>query len=139
MERREFVRISCLLCVAIGGVVTLAELEACASAPALETEMRDKAVALPLAQFTGGEIQIVRPKNFGFDIAVRKLSDGTFAAFILRCTHASNQLEYDGSFFRCSLHGSTFSLDGTVARGPASKPLQSLTTRVEGPNVIIQL
>ena len=139
MERKEFLRLSCMLCVAIGGAMTFAELESCASVPAIEADAKDKTISLPLSLFQDREIQIVRPKNLGFEIAVRKLPDATFTALVLRCTHASNELEYTGSLFYCSVHGSTFALDGTATRGPASKPLQALATRIDGTNLTILL
>jgi isorenieratene synthase len=50
--------------------------------------------------------------------------DGTLLAAVGgTCTHLGCQVRPANGFFRCPCHGSTFTLDGDVVRGPASKAL----------------
>jgi Rieske Fe-S protein len=59
------------------------------------------------------------------DLWVLRTRDG-FHAFSARCTHLGCRLRWArvGAEFRCMCHGSFFSLEGDVLRGPASRPLE---------------
>jgi nitrite reductase/ring-hydroxylating ferredoxin subunit len=61
---------------------------------------------------------------------VQRSEDGTLRAFSARCTHLGCRIDriIDGEAV-CPCHGSRFRADGTVASGPASRPLAAL--RVE--------
>jgi cytochrome b6-f complex iron-sulfur subunit len=52
-----------------------------------------------------------------------------FKAISLVCTHLGCTVEQDANGFSCPCHGSLYSSDGSVLRGPAQKPLPTL--RVE--------
>jgi len=42
----------------------------------------------------------------------------------------------DGTI-NCPCHGSKYHLDGTVAKGPAPRPLESKTVKVSGDSIIL--
>jgi Rieske Fe-S protein len=49
-----------------------------------------------------------------------------FRAISLTCTHLGCEVEPAGEGFACPCHGSQFTQDGKVIRGPAAQPLKSL-------------
>jgi cytochrome b6-f complex iron-sulfur subunit len=49
-----------------------------------------------------------------------------FTAISLVCTHLGCTVEPDGQGFSCPCHGSQYSSEGLVLRGPAQKPLPTL-------------
>lgn len=53
-----------------------------------------------------------------------------FQAYSLICTHLGCTLEEDGEGFTCPCHGSEFSRDGKVLKGPAGKDLDSLAVEI---------
>jgi len=54
-------------------------------------------------------------------------ADGTVRAFSARCTHLGCRLDRaEGDEIVCPCHGSRFHLDGSVAAGPAIRPLEPL-------------
>lgn len=58
---------------------------------------------------------------------------GTFTGLSSTCTHAGCTVnEIQDAEIVCPCHGSRFHLDGTVARGPASQPLEARTIDVRG-------
>lgn len=67
------------------------------------------------------------------DIVVTQSAPGVFRAFSAVCTHAGCLLAdvFDGTI-NCPCHGSKFNLDGTVANGPAERPLQGKSVTVTG-------
>ena len=62
---------------------------------------------------------------------------GVFKAFSARCTHAGCALTgiRDGEAV-CPCHGSRFTMDGAVARGPAVTPLTARPVTVRGDEIV---
>ena len=63
--------------------------------------------------------------------AVLLLSEDGFQALSLECTHLGCLLELQEDTFSCPCHGSIFSLDGTVQKGPADQSLRELKVEVD--------
>lgn len=55
------------------------------------------------------------------------------------CTHLGCTVRKEAAFFRCPCHGSTYTLDGTVVRGPAEKALVQYRTEFVNGNLVIYL
>ena len=127
MERREFIRKSCSLCLLVGSGIIAETLESCSTVPFYSAAIRDRRVTVPRSLLTNTPVLIVEPEEYEFNIAVEQCANGDYHALLLRCTHAANPLAFDGTQFTCSLHGSKFNEQGGVVRGPASHPLQELT------------
>lgn len=62
-----------------------------------------------------------------------------FIALSPICTHLGCTVRKEASFFRCPCHGSTYTLEGTVVRGPAEKTLLSYRTEFVDNNLVIYL
>ncbi|SDD79965.1 Rieske Fe-S protein [Mucilaginibacter pineti] len=140
MDRRKFIQQSCSLCVAVGaGMVVVSSLESCATLPAYKTAIVNNTVSVPEALFATSAFQLVQPKNQYYNIGLKKETNGTYTALLLKCTHADNQLTPTGNGFKCDLHGSTFSNEGKVTTGPAERPLKKYTTEVVSNQIIIHL
>ncbi|HKV21217.1 MAG TPA: Rieske (2Fe-2S) protein, partial [Mycobacterium sp.] len=72
------------------------------------------------------------------DIVVTQPVAGEFKAFSSSCTHkgcAVNKVA-DGTI-DCPCHGSKFNLDGSVAKGPATAPLEAKTITVSGDSIVL--
>jgi cytochrome b6-f complex iron-sulfur subunit len=67
-------------------------------------------------------------------IIIVRVSAGNFVALSRACTHQGTPVDFQGASnnFICSNHGSTFSLNGTVTKGPASSPLRKFNTSLTG-------
>jgi len=71
------------------------------------------------------------------DIVITQPSAGDFKGLSSVCTHKGcdvNQVA-DGLIV-CPCHGSKFNLDGTVANGPATKPLEAKAIVVQGDSIV---
>ena len=142
MERRQFIKSSCNVCMLAAAGYLLPKLEGCSPATyaVFKTDIVDKKITIPLAMFATSPIQFVRPKGWYYDIAVQQKPDNTYTAILLQCTHQANQLiPAAKNGYTCSLHGSQFDENGLVRKGPASKPLQQYKTSVENNNLIIEI
>lgn len=71
------------------------------------------------------------------EIVVTQPTAGVFNGFSAICTHAGCTLSevLDGTI-DCKCHGSKFNLDGSVAKGPATTPLESKPITVQGDSII---
>ncbi|MDQ6844105.1 MAG: Rieske (2Fe-2S) protein [Bacteroidota bacterium] len=141
MERRDFIRSTCNICLLGAAGFIAAQLPGCSPAAftIFKTDVADKKVSVPLSLFDKSSFLIVRPKNMFYDMAVRKKEDNSYDALLLLCPHQQNQLTTTGNGYNCSLHGSQFDKDGNVLKGPAERPLQHLQTLIDGSNLIIQI
>src|SRR5215510_1350818 len=72
------------------------------------------------------------------EVVVTQPTAGQFMGFSAKCTHKGctvNKIA-DGTI-DCPCHGSKFNLDGSVAHGPAEKPLEAMAVSVEGDSIVL--
>lgn len=70
-------------------------------------------------------------------VVVTQPTEGDFKAFSAVCTHQGCPVQEiaDGQI-QCNCHGSAFSIeDGSVVTGPAARPLESKSVRLDGETV----
>jgi Rieske Fe-S protein len=140
IDRRKFLGSACKTCLLAGAGFLISDLAACSPATQLyRVPISEDSVRLPVLAFAKEPLQLVRPDGWVYDIAVRKISPDNYEAVFMQCTHQKNQLMLDGSGFICTLHGSRFSKDGYVKKGPAELPLKKFMTRIEQDQLVIQL
>ena len=135
MERRDFLKTSCLVCLGTHAAITAGLLSGCSSVAVYRTSVTENQITIPKSLFAEGDVRLIHANNLEYQVALRKHGD-RYTALLLRCTHAENPVTSAGNGFTCSLHGSTFDTNGAVTRGPASLPLEQLTT-VEYPDKIV--
>ena|ERR1700757_3397136 len=71
------------------------------------------------------------------DIVVTQPSPGVFEGLSSTCTHAGCTVsEVAGGTINCPCHGSKYNLDGSVANGPASRPLATEVISVQGTSIV---
>lgn len=113
-------------------------LQGCGTAKVFETNANEKGeVSLPLTAFAETNTRIVRVEKLPYDILVVKKSEEEYQALLMRCTHLDWALTPNPKGLSCSLHGSTFDLDGKVTSGPAPEPLKKLKVNKQNNQLII--
>ena len=135
ISRQQFV---CGLCV--GGAA--AALSACStySEPAAEsgspTPSPAEAGGSAAALATTTEVPVGSGIIVGDTVLTQPVA-GDFQGFSNVCTHSGCRVNEvsDGAII-CPCHGSRFNLDGTVAEGPASRPLESKPIVVQGESIL---
>ncbi|HXX63624.1 MAG TPA: Rieske 2Fe-2S domain-containing protein [Bacteroidota bacterium] len=139
MDRRAFIKSSCSACLLAAAGSLPEALLSCAPGAPYEADAPMGLLRIPESIFQETTVRIIRARTFDSDIALEKLGESSYRALILRCTHADNELTFTGSAFNCSLHGSTFDLQGTPTRGPARLPLRQLPLEVSAGMVTVHL
>ena len=143
MQRRDFIKGTCRICL-LGSAVAIAgnSLTGCSPAASnvlLKPTIIDDKITVPLTIFEKSNLQIVTPKKFPYEIAIEKKQDGTYNALLLSCTHYENPLTPTGNGYNCSAHGSKFTTNGEVIKGPAEHSLKQLKTILSSTDVSILL
>jgi len=71
-------------------------------------------------------------------VVVTQPTAGNFKGFSAICTHAGCTVNKvaDGTI-DCPCHGSKFNLDGSVAKGPATAPLEPQAVTVQGDSIVL--
>lgn len=138
MERREFLKTSCLVCLGVQATLATSLFTGCSSLPVYRTSVADHEITVPKSVVAEGDFHLIHADNVEYQIALQR-RDGRFSAILLRCTHAENPVTYTGHGFSCSLHGSMFDSNGAVTRGPASLPLENLLVQEYPDRIVIRL
>ena len=71
------------------------------------------------------------------EVVVTQPAAGDFKGFSSKCTHKGCTVNKvaDGTI-DCPCHGSKFNLDGSVANGPATQPLETKAIAVQGDSIV---
>jgi Rieske Fe-S protein len=139
MDRRKFVKQSCTACLAVSAGMAISALSSCATLPVYKTTVTNNKISVPVDLFANSNFQLIQPEKLYYNIGLRKESDGTYTALLLRCTHADNQLTPTGNGYTCNLHGSKFDAEGHVTTGPAEHNLKKYPTQVISNQIIITI
>jgi len=141
MQRRDFIRATCLTCTAVLGAGSLlSALSGCAPLPVLKTSTTDKVIVVQNTSFKPEQnLLVVKNSNLEFDILLVRKKDGSYNALYMQCTHQSQPLTANSSGLFCSAHGSSFDLNGNVVTEPAIRPLQKFRTETENDTIKIYL
>ncbi|MEV6280592.1 Rieske (2Fe-2S) protein [Nocardia sp. NPDC051832] len=130
--------------VAGAGALAAATLAACSTYGKDDAEPATTEPAQPGtagATGTGGiaktaDIPVGGGKILGSTVVTQPTA-GQFVGLDVTCTHAGCKVnEIAGGTINCPCHGSKFNLDGSVATGPATRPLKSKSVRVEGDSIV---
>ena len=142
MQRRDFLKGACRICLLGAAGATVMDMASCSPAVGnsiFRPDIVDNAVTIPLALFDQKNFGVISPNKYPYEVAIEKKEDGNFIALLLKCTHYDNQLTPTGNGFTCAAHGSKFTLDGTVVKGPAEAPLKQLKTTKTNTDLIVNL
>ena len=105
--------------------------------------IRDRRILLPKADLPepgdrGGVVQLTHPQ---LPLPVFLVLDPIDPPMALsaECMHMGCPVEFNTDGFICHCHGSAYRRDGTVANGPAARPLRRLDVREESDRYVITL
>jgi cytochrome b6-f complex iron-sulfur subunit len=131
MERKEFLAL-------IGAGATALVYTACLNGCKPLDNVTDPPAGVDFTLNLDDPAYSALKSNGGFvskdGVIVARTTSGTYIAVSLACTHEGTAVTFDSanSRFHCPNHGSNFSTTGSVLNGPASSPLTSYQTSLNG-------
>tara|TARA_R110001592_G_scaffold134905_4_gene350794 strand:+ start:5341 stop:5784 length:444 start_codon:yes stop_codon:yes gene_type:complete len=147
MERREFIKNTCLC--AIGIPLGISLLESCSLNYYAKYSKANNQLVVPLNEFVNvrntKEINrkyvLIDAKVEGIDfpICLYKKEENKFVASLLKCTHRGCELNVGGGIYTCPCHGSEFTIEGEVIEGPAEEKLKIFKTTIDNENIYVYL
>lgn len=83
------------------------------------------------------EFVLLSPARYGFPICLYKTGVDSYVASLLKCTHRGCELNVGGGILSCPCHGSEFSKEGDVLKGPADQKLKTFTNKTDNENIYV--
>lgn len=148
MQRRNFIRTSCLACLGGGAVTTV--LQSCSSTHyAQQVQLQQNSLVLKKSEFVEikkgqntpkmRNVVVAKYEKLAFPIALFRLAEDQYSAVYLECTHQGNEVQPNGEYLVCEGHGSEFDNKGNVTQGPAEDPLRTFQVKLDKDNIYILL
>jgi Rieske Fe-S protein len=145
MERRDFIKTTCAVC--IGGYMSLSMLEGCGTTKMVAGSIVGPDLIIPLSDFgpkNSNQTEyekcvIVRNEILQYPIYIYRIGDNQYKALWMRCTHQGTELHLSGDRFECPAHGSQFDNRGMVLRGPAAVNLKTFPVTIENNQLKVSL
>lgn len=124
-------------CIAVYSGIAL--LDSCTSVKYLNANINGDYLDLPLTAFTNSnntenefhEYLVVQNARLKYPICVYRVSNDTYRALLMRCTHQGTELRAFDDRLQCPAHGSEFSNTGEVQNGPADTGLRTFPIVIE--------
>ncbi len=137
-SRRDFLKQSCSACAMVAGFGFLLSQESCsAPAAAMKVAASNGEFSVPLSAFGENKTLRIREASMRNDVLLVRKPNNEVNAFLLKCTHKGGNIKQEQDLLVCTLHGSTFNLDGNVTKSPAKEPLHKFPARIQGDNIIV--
>jgi len=143
MNRRTFLKNSCLSCLGLSAAVS--SLQSCAGARHISATLTDKGLLVPLQAFIAKQGKgwlryvVVRNESLQYPVCIYRNAADHFTALYMRCSHQGAELQVAGERLSCPAHGSEFDVSGQVQQGPADQPLRSFPVTVKEQELFIDL
>ncbi|MCB9334373.1 MAG: Rieske (2Fe-2S) protein [Lewinellaceae bacterium] len=145
MKRRNFIKTSCLGC--LGAAVLGALLQGCSPFHLVTADIENNRVSLKKSEFIVLKKEkkawrkwvLVKTERLPFPLGVYRFDEGRYAASYLECTHQQCEIAPEGDYLQCPCHGSEFSNEGKLQKGPAGTDLKTFRITADAHNIYIHL
>ena len=143
MDRRKFIKDSCLICA---GVSLASLLPGCKGIYYAQNVVESNRLIINKKEFEYLKKEELKHREFvlveqvgGAPIFLKQLENNSFSAQLMWCTHQGCELTPQGKVLVCPCHNSEFSQEGEVLSGPAETNLKSFKTTQDEENIYIWL
>jgi cytochrome b6-f complex iron-sulfur subunit len=123
--------------IPLGGIM---QFLGCASVPVFRVVATNGRAFVPFDKFdTDTTAVLINIKGVPDPVIVMRDDEGEFSAVSGRCTHQGCIVRPSAQFLICPCHGSTYTRDGLVVRGPAQAPLTFIPVELSSNGVEVLL
>ncbi|HLF45969.1 MAG TPA: Rieske 2Fe-2S domain-containing protein [Chitinophagaceae bacterium] len=145
MDRRDFIKNSCVAC--ISGTTFVSLLSSCHATKYSSGKLEPNGISVSKEEFIHKKNNkkeyhsyiIVRNEKLQYPICIYRLTENEYTALWMRCTHQGTELQVAGDRLQCPAHGSEFTNHGLVSNGPAAKNLRSFPVTISENKIYLDL
>jgi Rieske Fe-S protein len=137
MDRRHF--IARAVAAGVIGSGLAGPMAGCASVRYVGYERRMNTLVVRKADLSESGHALLENPQIPRAIYLHRTPEGEFLALLLRCTHQGCEPARVSDRLECPCHGSQYSLNGDVLRGPAQRPLYRYDVTADAEHVYIEL
>jgi cytochrome b6-f complex iron-sulfur subunit len=139
MNRRRFLeQLEAASALGLAGSIGL-PLTGCIGFHYVNATMTGSRMSIAVREFERGPFVLVDRPDDTHPLYVFRHPDGAFTAVSTRCMHQGCQVEPDAGHLICPCHGSEYTNDGQILKGPTPLPLVRFPARLVGDQVVIDL
>lgn len=137
-NRRRFIKKALVLSTASAASTSF--ISGCISYKYATYTIADNYLSVTQEQFLEeDQFLIVDYPQLKAPIFLHKKNNEDFEAKLMLCTHKSCDIKPAGTILVCPCHGSEFSRNGNVLKGPAEKPLRNFPVTILGDEIKIKI
>ena len=143
MDRRDFIRRSCVACSGMG--LALIGGFSCVGDRYITGTIEKDGISINKREFRLPQNRgfrdyiIVRHPSLQFPICVYRRKESEYSALWMQCTHQGAMVQVAGERLQCTAHGSEFDSHGEVKAGPAITPLRRFPVKELADHLFIDL
>jgi Rieske Fe-S protein len=143
MDRRNFIRNSCTVCI---GAATVGEIfSSCMATQFAAGRITKDGIIIDVKEFALKDKAsyrsyiVVRNDALLFPICLYRFSEKEYTALWMQCAHQGAEVNVVGEYLQCPAHGSEYNNRGQVTHGPAERNLRTFPVIVENNELFIDL
>ena len=145
MNRRKFIKNSCISCMGLLAGISL--IESCSPAKMIHSPINGSDIIVELKDFENihkGQKQylpylIIENDQLKYPICLYRINETTYSAVWMCCTHQGATLQVFGDKLQCPAHGSEFNQLGEVLNTPATERLRKFPVNIHQNQLFISL
>lgn len=138
-SRREFIQRSVGLVAICCGTGSLLALKGCVTVHYVSANYQNNNLVVKLSDMEDQSVTVINNNQTEAPLYLRRLGNGDYRAFLMLCTHKGCTVKPAGAILICPCHGSEFSGEGVVLKGPATETLAEYPVTVDSDNIYIEL
>lgn len=139
MKRRTFIKQCGCSAIALSGASLLTACQTAEVRHTIATINTDNELSVNKKEFGSKQFVLLENPQGEHPIVVFKVSEDDYSASLMSCTHQRCGTEVVGDVIVCPCHGSRFSNQGKLIKGPAERDLDSYKIRTSVDTVFIKL
>jgi len=137
--RRKFIKQAAGLSLTCSGIGMIGTLGGCVSARYVTYSQSGDNLVVKRKEIGEDKFVLVSTDGLEAPIYILKSENGRYQAIYLLCTHKFCDVKPAGAILVCPCHGSEYTQNGKLLKGPAEKDLATFPVTSDVDNIYIQI
>lgn len=138
-SRRDFLKKGLVLSAGCCVSGTLISLPGCTVPRYVDFTANSSQIEVSKSVFEEDKFVLLNHAPIKAPIYLKRVEPNSYRAFLMLCTHKACDVKPAGAILICPCHGSEFSSNGKVLKGPASEDLYEFPVKQNDEKIYVQL